>query len=413
MMLALELYRSWPKHLAATVLGHRVPPILTGTALPLRLIRRPEPRLPERAGWVRLSPRLSGISGADLAQVSGRASPYFSPLMSLPLVPGHQVVASLDGDCADLPAGTRVVIDPVLSCAARGIGPCGNCAAQRTNRCDHVSVGKLSPGALISGCRDTGGGWGTSMVAHRSQLYPVPDDLPDEAAVLVEPLARAVHTVRQARVAAADHILVSGASSTGLLTLFALRQLTEAGTVTMLAEHPSQTERALALGASQVVPVGDACRFIRRATQAFQLEPDGGSAFLLGGVDLAIATEGDRDSLDAALRLTRAGGRVLVAGLPTDQIDLSPVWFRELELVGSYAAPAEPTGAGELFSPAAAGTRGQTPFETAVALAGSELLRGIVGARYHLRHWRQALDHAQTAARSGTAKVAFDLTGDR
>ena len=42
-------------------------------------------------------------------------------------------------------------------------------------------------------CCDTGGGWSTHMVAHPSQLHPVPDDMSDDAAVMVEPTACAVH----------------------------------------------------------------------------------------------------------------------------------------------------------------------------------------------------------------------------
>ena len=45
---------------------------------------------------------------------------YFSPLVSMPFVPGHEIVGELLDDCDDLPSGTRVVMGSVLSCAARG-----------------------------------------------------------------------------------------------------------------------------------------------------------------------------------------------------------------------------------------------------------------------------------------------------
>ena len=121
------------------------------------------------------APRLSGISGSDLGAITGSASLYFSALVSMPFVPGHEVVGELLDDCGDLPKGTRVVLDSVLACAARGVDPCPGCAAGQQNRCDHVTVGGLRPGLQTGFCADTGGGWGAELVAHRSQLHAVPD----------------------------------------------------------------------------------------------------------------------------------------------------------------------------------------------------------------------------------------------
>ena len=80
---------------------------------PLQLSEIDEPELPG-PDWVRLTPRLAGICGSDLATVDGRSSRWFEPIVSFPFVPGHEVVA-------DDPAGRRVVVEPVLGCVARGI----------------------------------------------------------------------------------------------------------------------------------------------------------------------------------------------------------------------------------------------------------------------------------------------------
>ena len=45
-------------------------------------------------GWTRVRPMLSGICGSDLATLAGQVSFYFSPLVSMPFVPGHEVVGS-------------------------------------------------------------------------------------------------------------------------------------------------------------------------------------------------------------------------------------------------------------------------------------------------------------------------------
>lgn len=390
MMLALEMYRSLPRYLAARAVGGRVPGILTGPAAPVRLINRKEPR-PPAAGWARVKPILSGICGSDLGALFGRTSLYFSALVSMPFVPGHEVVGTLAEDCEDLPAGTRVVLDPVLSCAARGVERCESCAAGSTNRCDRVTVGHVSPGLQTGYCADTGGGWGGQLVAHRSQLHPVPDDLSDDRAVLVEPLACAVHTAVRAGVPDGGSVLVSGAGAVGLFATLALRELTNAGRISVVAKHPRQRELARLFGASDVISPDDVPARVRRATQAFRLAPERGQEFLLGGVDIAVDAVGSRSSLNTVLRVTRAGGRVVLSGMPAPGADLSPVWFRELEVVGTYASP------------------GAEAFAKAFELARTAPLDDVVAARYPLYRWREALDHAHSAGRLGTVKVAFDV----
>ena len=130
--------------------------------------------------------------------------------------------------------------------------------------------------------------------------------------------------------------------------------------------------------------------------QAYRLKPERGSEFLLGGVDVAVDCVGSRSSLDLCLRTTRAGGRVVLTGLPTSGPDLSPLWFRELELVGAYA-----TGTEQIR-----GDRHKT-FDLALDFALDAPIEGVVGAVYPLRSWRRALDHAFEAGRLGTAKVVF------
>lgn len=403
MMLALQMYRSLPRHLAGKAIGGRVPGILSGYAAPLRLVTVDEPVV-RRPGWARLRTRLSGVCGSDLGALSGRTSLYFSGLVSLPFVPGHEVVADLVDDCEDLPAGTRVVIDPVLACAARGVEACEACADGRTNRCSRITVGYLRPGLQTGFCADTGGGWGEVLTAHRSQLHPVPEGYSDEQAILIEPMACAVHTALRAGVRDNDRVLVSGAGSVGLLTTLALRELTGAGEITVVAKHGHQRDLALLMGATEVVAPGETLRRLRRATGAFQVSPEFGSPYLLGGVDVAVDAVGSKGSLETALQATRAGGRVVLSGMP-DGADLSAAWFRELEVIGTYASarhePAPSRGSSSVETGA---------FDIAAGLVGGDAVSTLAKtvATYPLHRWREALDHAHGAGRLGTVKVAFD-----
>ncbi|MCY7397126.1 MAG: zinc-binding dehydrogenase [Nocardioides sp.] len=400
-MLALEMFRSLPRTVAGKAVGSRLPGLLSGYAAPLRLVTIDPPRV-DRPGWARLRTRLSGICGSDLGALSGRTSLYFSAVVSMPFVPGHEVVAELLDDCEDLTAGTRVVIDPVLTCVVRGVEPCDNCAEGRTNRCSRITVGHLAPGLQTGFCKDTGGGWGQELVAHRSQLHPVPQGYSDEQALLIEPVACAVHTALRAGVRDGDRVLVSGAGSVGLFATLALRELTGADEIIVVAKHGHQRELATELGATEVVQPGEVLRRVRRLTGAFQLKPDFSSPYLLGGVDVAVDAVGSRQSLETALQATRAGGRVVLSGMPAPA-DLSAAWFRELEIVGTYASSQhEPVTGAE--------GRSRSAFDLATELVAHDAVVQLAKnvASYPLHRWREALDHAHAAGRLGTVKVAFD-----
>src|SRR5207253_6926703 len=182
---ALVFERSLPRYAAARAAGALAPGAGARVG-PLRLVDVDPPELPG-PGWHRVRPRLAGICGSDLSTVDGHSSRYFEPIVSFPFVPGHEVVGELDD-------GGRVALQPTLTCVARGVEPpCDWCAAGHSNRCERTAFGHLDPGLQTGYCADTGGGWSLSLVAHESQLHPVPDEMSDEAAVMVEPTACGVH----------------------------------------------------------------------------------------------------------------------------------------------------------------------------------------------------------------------------
>jgi threonine dehydrogenase-like Zn-dependent dehydrogenase len=402
--LALEYFRSAPRFVGARTIGAKAPGLIAGPLAPLRMKQIKDPEPPKgRAGWARVKPLLSGICGSDLAMLAGKSSFYFSPLVSLPNVPGHEVVGELLEDCEDLSAGTRVVMSSVLACAARGEDPhCANCAAGDTGRCDRVTVGHLKPGLQTGYCSQTGGGWARMLVAHRSQLWPVPEGMSDEVAVLVEPLACAIHASLRAGIRPGDTVLIAGAGTVGILTLLATKLLTQAGHVIVAAKHEKQRAAARMAGADEIVRPEHAAKAVRRRTSAVKLTPERGQDFLLGGADVAIECTGSRSAIDLSLRSVKAGGRVVVSGIPGPGADLTPLWFRELELVGAYTAGTETLPDG---------TRVPT-FELAMQTAANlPILEQLLGATYPLDRWHEAIDHAMSAGKLGTFKVAFAPQG--
>ena len=235
------------------------------------------------------------------------------------------------------------------------------------------------------------------MTAHRSQLTAVPDGMSDRSAVLVEPMAAAVHAALRARIPDGGTVLVVGAGTVGILTALAIQRLASPGRMIVAAKHPRQRAAATLVGASEVVRPEHAVKAVRRGDHVVKLTPERGQEFLLGGVDVAIECVGSKSALDLALRTPRAGGRVVLSGIPGGGADLTPLWFRELELVGAYTGGTEDVG----------GERRRT-FDVAMELAAAApMLEDLVGATYPLARWREALDHALGAGALGTFKVAF------
>src|SRR3712207_2746265 len=210
----------------------RIKGLETSRFSPLQLEEIPEPKLPTPE-LVRVRPLLSGICGSDLGTLSSENSPYFSPIASPPFVLGHELVGVVTEDSGELRAGDRVVLEPALGCTARGVDPpCPYCLSGRRNLCLNVAKGTIAPGIQTGFCRDTGGGWSEgTLVAHPSQLHRVPEDVSDEAAVAIEPLACAVHAALKADPREDETALVIGAGSVGLFVVAALRQLTRAGRI--------------------------------------------------------------------------------------------------------------------------------------------------------------------------------------
>lgn len=382
-MKALRVERSLPRFAAARLSSH---------PSPLRLTEIDSPVLPQ-PGWQLIRPRLSGICGSDLATVTGRSSRWFEPIVSFPFVPGHEVVA-------DTEDGTRVVVEPVLHCRIRGVEPvCPPCASGRTNHCERLVAGHLSAGLQTGYCRDTGGGWSLALAAHPDQLHPVPAGWSDEAAVMVEPTACAVHAALAAPAGQGLTAVVIGAGTIGLATIAAVACLRDDITALIaVAKHPEQKRLARQLGATTVVDPGEIRRAVRRATDSWILD----QGQLTGGADIVWDCVGSAASITESLAVAAPGSTVVLAGMPGHVgVDLTALWQREIRLAGAYAYGPEP----------AAG--GRHSFDLAMEVVERAGLDRLVSAAYPLDRYADAIDHATHAGGRGATKIVFDLRQEK
>jgi threonine dehydrogenase-like Zn-dependent dehydrogenase len=395
-MRAIQYVRSVPRYLAVRSLGRWWEGAATSRLAPVRLARIAEPRLPGPR-WARVRPRLAGVCGSDLATVTASGSTYFAPFTSTPFVLGHEVVGEVietGSEVERVRTGERVALFPPLHCEVRGIAEkCAACRTGMVGHCTNVARGAIAAGIQTGYCRDTGGGWGESLVAHETQLFPLPEGLSDRAAVLVEPLACCLHAVERAVVPNGATVLLLGAGSIGALTLAALRATARPGRILAVAKYPHQARAVGELGADTVVRAGSGMREeLGSALGAELYRPEIGPPTVLGGADVTFDCVGSGRTIDDAMRFTRARGAVIVVGMPgvAQDVDWTAMWHKELTLRGSY-------------------TSNPTAFARAIdlALAMDERLAEMVGAVYELEAWRDALGAALDTGRSGVLKTAF------
>jgi threonine dehydrogenase-like Zn-dependent dehydrogenase len=276
----------------------------------------------------------------------------------------------------------------------RGIEePCAECRAGHTGHCTNVTEGAVSAGIQTGYCRDTGGGWSGSLVAHEAQLHRVPAGVSDEAAVLIEPLSCCMHAVERAAVPDEGTALVLGCGTIGALTIAALRARGSHARVVAVAKYRHQQETARRLGADVVFGTGKSMRSDLAQELGIELFPtELGGPTSLGGADVTFDCIATSRTLDDAMRFTRARGAVIVVGMPgvPDGVDWTAMWHKELDVRGSYTSDEE-------------------TFGRAVATAArlDALLAPLVGARFALEEWDQALRSALHSGETGVIKTVF------
>jgi threonine dehydrogenase-like Zn-dependent dehydrogenase len=160
--------------------------------------RNDRPHLLLGPGYSCLSVRACGVCATDLAR---RFLPF-----PLPQIIGHELLARDD-------AGRRCAVEINASCRARGQPLCARCRAGLDHHC---------PERRVLGIHDLPGGFGPWVLAPVHAIVPVPDGLPDDTAVLIEPFAAALHGVRRTELRDGDRVAVLGPRRLGMLVIAAL-----------------------------------------------------------------------------------------------------------------------------------------------------------------------------------------------
>ncbi len=184
-------------------------------------------------GWVLVKVLYAGICGTDLNIYKGT-----HPRAKAPLVMGHEFSGILEQDTLTMPKGTRVTVYPLLSC-----GTCAPCERGDGHVCNTLGLLGI----------DCDGAMAEYIQVPENTLIRLGDDVSDTLGALIEPIAVAVHALRETHFVPGDNAIIYGCGTIGLVTALTLQQF-GASKVTMVETNPSRSKLAKHMGFTVIDP---------------------------------------------------------------------------------------------------------------------------------------------------------------
>jgi L-iditol 2-dehydrogenase len=285
-------------------MSDNVAAVLHGTG-DLRVGPHPMPELGLRDVLVEV--RSVGVCGSDVHYYEhGRIGDF---VVTDPLVLGHESSGVIvdRGPLADRhPIGQRVALEPGVPC-----GQCWECRHGRYNLCPDVEFFATPPvdGALAR-----------YVAIHQDFAHPVPDELSDDAAALIEPLSVAIWANRKAGTTVGSRVLVTGAGPIGVLAALVARAA-GAGHVAIVDVNPDRLRKAADLGIEETVNARDGADLAKRRP------------------DILIECTGVAQVVRAGICALRPAGTAVLVGMGADPdmpLPVARIQARELTLTGTF-----------------------------------------------------------------------------
>lgn len=286
-----------------------------------------------------------------------------------PFIPGHEFlgrIVEMGENVKGFQMGDRITADQIVPC-----GECKFCKSGRYWMCQpHATFGfqKTNNGGMAEYVR-----YPKTAVISR-----VPDDLPLEKALLIEPYGCSKHAVDRAQITNEDVVVISGAGTLGLGMVTYARMKNPARLI-VLDMIDNRLEKAKEFGADIVMNPGqeDVVKKILDMTEGY-------------GCDIYIEATGHPSSVIQGLNMIRKMGRFVEFSVFGDAttVDWSIIGdAKELDILGSHLSPY------------------CYPFVIENIRNGNLKTDGVVSKTFPIEEWETAFDHA--TGKYGDFKVAL------
>lgn len=280
----------------------------------MRLENRPIPEISSTE--VLLLMDCVGICGSDISVLTkGRIGDY---ILKEPLITGHEssgVVIKVGANVTNLIPGDRVAVEPGIPCRL-----CSLCKAGNYNICPDLYLCSIPPS----------NGNLTNYHKHDADFcHKLPAHVTMEEGALMEPLAVGVRACRRGGVTLDSHVLITGAGPVGLVTLLAARAMGASNIlITDLSEH--RLEIAKQLGADNILLINsneNEKNTVNKIHEIMGIPPN-----------ITIDCCGYEATTRLAIFATRSGGKVIIAGLASEDVKIPLVnaFAREIDILGTF-----------------------------------------------------------------------------
>jgi threonine dehydrogenase-like Zn-dependent dehydrogenase len=248
----------------------------------------PDPR--PAAGDSLIRVRMAGICRTDLELSRG--------YMAFRGIPGHEFVGEVVDSTASFSTGQRVVGEINAAC-----GHCNLCLADLARHC---------PNRTVLGILGRDGAFAEYLTLPENNLKELPDSIPDELGVFIEPIAAAYEMFEQIHLGRNERILILGDGRLGALVGLVL--WAEGYDPVVGGHHADKLELLAALGLKTVLEE--------------HLEP---------GFDAVVECTGNPNGLGRAMALVRPRGRIILKSTAANpaEINLAPIVINEISVIGS------------------------------------------------------------------------------
>jgi L-iditol 2-dehydrogenase len=221
-----------------------------------------------------------GICGSDLRVLRGTI-----PYATYPCRPGHEILGTVveAGEKSPYKVGAKVASFPNTYC-----GTCEFCAQGRTNICKN----KMAFGVTCDGL------FAQEIILDSEFVVPIPSDLADERAILIEPFAVNVHALKRAKIGKETSVAVIGCGTEGLLAIALLNHM--GADITVLDINPIKMDKAKSFNKN--------IKAMHPADVKDQV------------YDVVIEAAGVRASVEQAFQLVKPGGAMISLGITGEEI---------------------------------------------------------------------------------------------
>lgn len=260
---------------------------------------------------VLINVKKTSICGTDLHIVAW--DEWAQATIPTPMAVGHEYVGTvveIGSEVDGIEIGKRVSGEGHVVC-----GRCRNCQAGRRHLCiNTVGVGVNRPGAFAEYVAIPG-----------SNVQPVPDNISDDIASILDPLGNAVHTALHFDLVGED-VLITGAGPIGMMAT-AISRHVGARYIVVTDVNDYRLELAETMGADRELNV--------TRENVSDVMADLG---MKEGFDVGLEMSGVPAALHDMITTMDNGGNIALLGIPPKQapIDWNDIVFKGLTLQGIY-----------------------------------------------------------------------------